>query len=66
MIRVRATRKGQYDGQRIRPGVEFQIKDLSELGSWMERLDKPGPKKKAGALHGEHLRHTQTGDPGLG
>lgn len=52
-MRVRALRKGWYASRRIRPGTEFEIAGKHELGAWMERLDKPGPKKKA--------RHAEVG-----
>lgn len=45
-ILVRAIKLGWYGKQRRRPGAEFQIQSLQELGSWMERVNKPGPKKK--------------------
>lgn len=45
-IKVRAIRLGWYGKQRRRPGAEFEIKSLQELGTWMERLNKPGPKSK--------------------
>lgn len=48
-IRVRAKRVGLY-GRIIRPeGTVFTIKDESELGKWMERLDKGGKAKEGKA-----------------
>ena len=46
-IRVKSLQLGFY-GTRLRPeGDEFDIKDESELGTWMEvqDVDEPGPKK---------------------
>jgi len=45
-ILVRAIKLGWYGKQRRRPGAEFEIKSLQELGAWMVRVNKPGPKKK--------------------
>lgn len=45
-IRVQAKRKGLY-GRMIRPeGSVFTIKDESQLGKWMKRLDKGGAAKE--------------------
>jgi hypothetical protein len=72
MIRVRALRKGWYGTLRRRPGAEFDIHSIDELGSWMERVNKPGRKKttqsaeggeKSPLSHGsDNLSRTETGD----
>jgi hypothetical protein len=40
-IPVRANRKGFFGGNLIEEGVEFEIASEKQLGSWMDRLDKP-------------------------
>lgn len=45
-IRVRALKLGWFGKRRIRPGTEFEIQSLEQMGRWMERVNKPGPKKK--------------------
>ena len=46
-MKVKATKVGFYDKYR-RPGDVFEIKNASELGSWMEKVKAPAkPKAKA-------------------
>jgi hypothetical protein len=45
-IRVRATKKGLYGRVIRQEGDEFTIRDESQLGRWMERLDGKGPAKR--------------------
>lgn len=45
-MRVRALQLGWYGKQRRRPGEEFDIAGVHELGKWMERVNKPGRKAK--------------------
>lgn len=41
MIKVKALSLGYYGNFRRRPGVVFEIKDMSEMGKWMQVLDEP-------------------------
>lgn len=60
-IRVRATALGFYHGRRRRPGDEFTIRDVSELGAWME-LVQPGTSADDDATETARREHVRVRD----
>lgn len=44
-MRVRAIKKGFYNGDLIEAGQVFEVRD-GETASWFESLDKPKDKKE--------------------
>ena len=46
-MKVKAIKKGFYGGKLQLPGVEFSIRDKSQLGTWMVEIkQKPKAKKQ--------------------
>lgn len=61
MIRVKATKRGYYAGVIREPGDEFEIKDKSKMGSWMQII--PGQEAIAPAQVAQPVQVTEAPTP---